>query len=501
MTRSGQTLESDALAACASEPIQHSGAIQPHGCLLSCGIDDLVIRHVSTNTADLFDMPPEELIGLPLIEVFDSSLLDALTRVSLGATGLPPSFVGSANVGLRAKHCDVSAHVNQGLMHIELEPGLHRGLGATDLAQPMYMLLNHEADGGDIHALAAAQVRRLIGFERVMVYRFFEDGSGEVISESLSEEVPSYLGLRYPASDIPPQARALYLRNRVRLIADTDYQPAPIIPPTLADGSELDLSFHGLRSVSPVHLEYMRNMGMAASMSISIIVDGQLWGLIACHHRKPMRVSPSQRAAADLFGILYSQRLEARLHAGIAAHRADATAARGALLRSMSGGGDLMQVLLDHLPALHRLIPCDAVACRLPDGRTHVDAPQREAALVDAEAWLTRQPDAGPIMATDTRAEWRSPGADDATSGVMAIRASDGLLLLLLRDEWVQQVRWAGEPVKHLVSTDDGVRVAPRRSFAQWKETMRGRSQPWSEQSLADAEALQLLLATRARAG
>lgn len=490
--------ESAALDACAREPIQHSGAIQPHGCLLSCAIDDLLIRHVSANAEALLDIPTDELLGLPLSEVFETHVLDALAALAAGPTGLPPSFVASANVGLSALRCDVSAHVNQDLLHIELEPSIDPALGATDLAHPMYMLLD-QADSGDLHALAAAQVRRLTGFERVMIYRFLEDGSGEVISESLAENVRSYLGLRYPASDIPPQARALYLRNRVRVIADTDYVPAPILPPAMPDGTPLDLSFHGLRSVSPVHLEYMRNMGMAASMSISIIVDGALWGLIACHHRAPMRVSPSQRAAADLFGILYSQRLEARMHAGIAAHRARATAARADLLRSVADGGDLKQELLDHLPALQRLIACDVVACRLPDGRIHIDAPRYAAAVADALAWLAQQPTDGRVLATDTRADWRAPDAADTTSGLLAIRGADDLVVVLLRDEWLEQVHWAGEPVKHLVSTDDGVRMAPRRSFALWKETMRGRSQPWETQALADAEALQLLLSMRTR--
>lgn len=494
MPSNAKALEQAAESACAQEQIQFSGAIQPHGYLLCCDSMDYVIRHVSANCGEFFGVPAQELIGLPLTEVFETWAVAELQAPPQGNADAPPEYVLSTNIGVNASRCDVSVHRNQGLLHIEIESDATRGdRSGAEMAHRMSTLFaGAAAKGEDVHRIAAEQVRELTGFERVMVYRFLADGSGEVVSEALSDAVPSYLGLRFPASDIPPQARALYLRSRVRLIANTDYIPSPIVPPALPDGQPLDLSFHGLRSVSPVHLEYMRNMGMAASMSISIVVDGQLWGLIACHHRTPLRVTARQRTAADLFGLLYSQRLEALLHARTAAHRATVQNAYTGLLRSVSERG--MGALIEHLPQLRELIACESIVYASPVIVAGDDMLVSAAALADAKAWVGAQPATNAVVAVATQELWRKNPGEDAIAGLLALRLPQDALLCFFRSEMVEQVQWAGEPVKHLVTTDDGVRLAPRRSFSQWKQTMRGQCQPWSEDNLADATVLQTLL-------
>ncbi len=485
-----------AVAACADEPIRFSGGIQPHGYLISCDPRDSRVRHVSENCRELFELDPEALIGLPLNELLPIALPFADDLAQLEARfGNAAEYLASINIGIRARFCDVSLHVAQGLAHLEIEPQPQnrQDLAAADLVHDMIFRIGLQtAEAGALHAAVADQVRRLTGFDRVMVYRFLHDDTGEVIAESLAKDVPSYLGLRYPASDIPPQARALYLRNRVRVIADTDYQPSPIVPALHADGGPLDLSLHGLRSVSPVHLEYMRNMGMAASMSISIVVDGRLWGLIACHHRAPRQLPPRHRTAADLLGMFYSLRVASLEHMQRATQKAHSHEIRTRLLHALGSTDAPAELLPQLLDDLREMIPSDAALLVSPDGLSHTGDAVDADTLADARAWLARQEDAA-VLATHAADEWRH-AASGSWAGLLAMRIGKDQAVLLLRREQVEEVRWAGEPVKHLVSTDDGVRLAPRRSFNSWRETVRGQSSHWDDAALEDAGAATVLL-------
>lgn len=485
--------------ACAREPIHLSGAIQAHGVLVSCVLPDWTVRHASRNVESLLEVPAEALLGRSLREHASEDVLQAvLDTVALLAPGASPQRAGQANLGPFGTACDLVVHVADGLVHIEIEP-CERGapVDPTALAQAMIAAAAH---GGprDFHAFVAAQVRQLTGYDRVMLYRFRHDGAGEVIAEARAADLEPYLGLRYPASDIPPQARALYLRNRLRVIPDVDYAPVPVLPATGADGRALDLSQHALRSVSPVHLEYLRNMGVGASMSISLISGGRLWGLIACHHREPRRVPAAVRAAADLFGLFVSMRVAATEQQGALAHFEHAQQLRDALSQRLSRSSDFIAGLVGELPLLRDALDADGAAvwagarwqasCASPD-------PRRVPALL---AWLQAQ---GPVALAwaDCMADWAPPVEGDAIAGVLALRLGADDWLLLFRREQVEEVRWAGEPAKALVPTDDGLRIAPRRSFAVWRESVRGCSRPWTEADRRGAEGLHALLAEQRR--
>ena len=181
---------------------------------------------------------------------------------------------------------------------MEFEPSGEQPMSPLAVLRAMTMRVERQTSLASIYREVARQVRGLTGFDRVMVYRFDDDGAGEVVAEAANHGLAPFLGLRYPASDIPAQARALYERNYLRIIADVDAPAIPIVPALSPEGAALDLTMSTLRSVSPIHLEYLRNMGVGASMSISIIVDGELWGLIACHHYSP-RVLPMSVAACS----------------------------------------------------------------------------------------------------------------------------------------------------------------------------------------------------------
>ena len=483
-----------ALAACAREPIQFSGGIQPHGYLISCDAASGVVRHVSANCGALFGIEPAQIIGQP-IDAFVHLDLPLQESLAPDSPSQPPEYIATVNIGEHAQYCDVSVHRAQGLAHLEIEPQPHgtANLSAAELVHDMIFRIGIEGDDGErLHALMTEQVHRLTGFDRVMVYRFLPDDTGEVIAESLAEGVQSYLGLRYPASDIPPQARALYLRNRVRVIANTDYTPSPILPAHDADGAPLDLSRHGLRSVSPVHLEYMRNMGMAASMSISIIVDGRLWGLVACHHRTPRQLPPRHRTAADLLGMFYSLRVASAEHLKTAARKIRGRSIRTAMVRALVDGAAPAATIASLLADLREMIPANAAVLCTPEGRVCEGEPVDDATIDAVHAWLARHP-GGEVVATHVAADWLD-GGDPRYAGVLAMRPDAEHVLLLLRREQVAEVEWAGEPVKHLVGTDDGVRMAPRRSFNTWRETVHGRARPWDADDREDAEATILLL-------
>ncbi|GAB2505603.1 GAF domain-containing protein [Lysobacter humi (ex Lee et al. 2017)] len=486
--------------ACAREPIHLAGAIQAHGVLISCALPDWTVRHASANADALLDVPLDALIGHSLHEYVSEDVLEGiLDTLALITPGTAAQRAGQANLGPRGTACDLVVHVADDLVHIEIEPRSERGPSPqpTLLAQSMIAEVAHGAPD-DFHAYVAAQVRQLTGYDRVMVYRFLHDGSGEVAAEARSEDMEPYLGLRYPASDIPPQARALYLRNRLRVIPDVDYVPVPIEPATTAAGSPLDLSQHALRSVSPVHLDYLRNMGVGASMSISIIAGGRLWGLIACHHRAPRLVPPVIRAAADLFGLFVSMRVAAAEQQRTMAHFEHAQQVRDALVRRLDQARDFEAALAAELPMLATSLGADGAALwSTSSWRTHghVPDPRRVPGLI---AWLQQQGTTA-LVWSERAGDWASGVDGDAVAGVLAMRLGGDDWLLLFRDEQVEHVRWAGEPAKALVASDDGQRIAPRRSFAVWRESVRGRSVPWSDADRRGAVRLHQMLAEQRR--
>jgi light-regulated signal transduction histidine kinase (bacteriophytochrome) len=310
------------LTTCDQEPIHIPGAIQPHGCLLALEPGGAAVVQAAGDTSRLIGTRIDDLLGRSAVEVLG---IDPRTA----AYGLPSGacdealHLGSITPPARHDPLDLFAHEQDGRLVLELEPTPPQSPTAAQLLSMVRTASAALATARDLPQLGAAAarvVRTLTGFDRVMVYRFRDDGLGEVVAEDKAPGLPPYLGHRYPAADIPRQARALYLRNLVRLIPDVSYVPAPLVPalcPTT--GRPLDMSGCALRSVSPVHVQYLKNMGVAASMSVSIVRDGALWGLIACHHGTPRGVPYALREACKHVGQILAQQVaareEAELHA------------------------------------------------------------------------------------------------------------------------------------------------------------------------------------------
>ena len=281
------------LTNCDREPIHLPGSIQPHGCLIACDARAATVLRHSANAGTMLGVSAD-LNGLPLETLVGSEATHTLRNaLSTLAEGGRPALLPGLHV--TAGIFDVSVHIFRSTVIIEFEP--------ASAGQPLQLarsLIGRISDIGDIDGLvrqSARLIRGMLEYDRVMIYRFEQDGSGKVAAEAKRGDLESFLGQYFPASDIPQQARILYLKNTIRIIGNASGERIGLVPVFDASGEALDLSLAHLRSVSPIHCEYLRNMGVAASMSISIIVDGALWGLIACHHYQPRILSMAERVA------------------------------------------------------------------------------------------------------------------------------------------------------------------------------------------------------------
>ncbi|THC44308.1 hypothetical protein C2862_10580 [Massilia sp. Mn16-1_5] len=348
-------------------------------------------------------------------------------------------------------------------------------------------------------------IREVSAFDRVMIYRFLSDGSGEVVAEhTASGYQQKYLGLRFPASDIPSQARRLYLTNTLRVLADVEAAMDGLVPPLLPNGEALDQSHCMLRGLSEVHLAYLRNMGVRATLTLSIVCDGKLWGLIACHHHAP-RTPPHQirdgmRQIAELLAEIANMRIEALSHLEAVGHRLRLDRLLNGLHQALIQDGDITTVLELWLPRLLAAFNASTLGVRIGTLACVGGPGRREGGthqiLDEVGARLGLQ-DQGPavrmwdeLLTSKKRALMFLP---EAAGLLLAQRHDEDIIFCFLaREEVVQQVHWGGEPVKHLVSLPDGrVRLEPRRSFTKWQQSVRGHSAPWQQ---AEADALQNLL-------
>jgi chemotaxis family two-component system sensor kinase Cph1 len=327
----------------------------------------------------------------------------------------------------------------------------------------------------------------------VMVYKFHPDGHGEVIAESKAEEFAQYLGLHYPASDIPLQARAVFLKNWVRMIPARDYEPVPLLTFPAVD-EPLDLGRSLLRSVSPVHIEYLRNMGVAASLTLSLIHNGELWGLIACHHYRAARhISFDTRAACETIARLASSQLGTMAELETRAARERARLVQRELAANMKAQADLSDGLAVGAPPVMDLVECNGAALVGADGVWRrlgvVPADDQLNALA---RWLTDEAKPDVFQTNHLAADY--PAAEsfkDSGAGLLAIRIPKGDLnyVMWFRPEVLKTVTWAGNPDKAVTREAGALRLAPRASFDEWKQVVHLTSTPWAswEKEIAGA--------------
>jgi light-regulated signal transduction histidine kinase (bacteriophytochrome) len=476
------------IASCDREPIRTPGAVQPHGFLLALRPTDLAVVQVSDNLAQFTGIEPKHALGRPLSDVIGERGAESLVLLlAEDHVRERPGYLATISQG--GEPFDVLAHAGDGLLILEFEPA--RSSYGSDL-QHLYPLvgdfLNKITDADSVEEmsrLAAQEIGALTGFGRVMVYSFDDEGHGTVLAECLADGYDSYLGQRFPASDIPRQARELYVANRVRIIQDANYTPARLVPPeNPLSGQANDLSFAALRSVSPVHLQYMRNMGTLASMSVSLVVRGKLWGLISCHHAAPRTLSFHQRTVCEQVGQILALHVKNRADADDLQFRLEVRRSMVRILGGLTQGADFIENLRSVLPELLHFARAGGVAIVLEDrliafGDTPSDEQIR--ALAD---WLSASAHNDVFHSAHLSAQHAPAAAYTSNaSGLLAMQISriHRHYLLWFRPEHVVHIDWAGRPDGKQLAAGQ---LSPRTSFALWRETIHGTSAPWRDGEL-----------------
>ncbi|MBC7831591.1 MAG: GAF domain-containing protein [Hyphomicrobium sp.] len=462
------------LSACELEPIRTPGTTQSYGCLLVLRLSDGVLAGHSDNASQMLGCKldlggcVDDLMGRKLWP----DVRKALTR---GAGSLKTETVDLARAAPELhKRYDIQAHGASGAVLLEFLPR-HSELQYEPLPPTRAPTNLYQLSLG-----AAEQVRGVTGYDRVIVYRFHPDWSGEVIAELRRPDMTPYLGLRYPASDIPSQARHLLREAPIRQIADVD---APIVK-LIMQAPSLDLSNAVLRSASPYHLDYLKNMGVAASLTVSILVDGTLWGLISCHHGSPRQINyDRQRAALAVASELGSA--VAVLEATGRRRRQQALDVALEAWRKRLAVPVAATPLLAELGTLVGDLHADGVAVVCGESCLSIGATPNYAWLLDSALQLRGRASAQPVLVTEHLAaepRLRPPPAGIAGAMITVLPGLPVVGLFVFRAPLIREVHWGGDPAQPaLVSPDDG-KLSPRRSFALWRELVQDRALAWSEE-------------------
>jgi two-component system, chemotaxis family, sensor kinase Cph1 len=475
----GETVAPIDLAICDHEPIHVPGSIQPHGMMLVAEQKGHIVRHVAGAI--------EQRLG---ITSWEGQTLNALIGELAGKIGalVQPGFIAGFMGQLQTvsgETIDVSAHFSGPHVIVELEPASEDRPDAALVLDDLSGAAAEFEQAGSLKTLcdsAAIEFRRMTGFDRVMVYRFLDDDVGIVLAEDRRPDMRSFLNHHFPASDIPRQARALYLRNLIRLIPDSGYEPA-VLRPNWTAPMPLDMSDSSLRSVSPVHLQYLANMGVRASASVSIVKDGRLWGLIACHNEIPRSLTYSVRAACRSLAGSLSGQIKAKEGAEGYRQRIRLRSFEDDMVALLSREGSLDEALSRHLSELGRMMSSDGVAVlRGRELVTNGVCPS-EQEIHDLTQWL-RTRTIQPIFSTDHLSDLYSPAFDFTKTGsgllAVALSADEPWFLLWFRAEQIETVNWAGNPHKPGSLDEPRASLTPRTSFDLWQESVHGRARRWA---------------------
>lgn len=479
------------LSNCDLEPIHIPGSVQGHGCVVVLAPNtegNLIIEQVSENTALYLQMPLEKLLGAACKDVFGAELESAfqdelaakrdshsnhyLRSFQLGSGMEMEIITHSLNRVLVAEFERIDGQVNQNILN-------------TTIVNVVAQLETFKQISELGHAVTR-EIRSLTGFDRVLLYSFDEAGNGTVIGEDRNENLPTMLHLRFPATDIPQQARKLYVQNRVRIIPDVDYTPSPLVARS-ESVAPLDMTFSILRSVSPVHREYMRNMGTAASMSISIVIDGKLWGMVSCHNMTPKTVPYLVRSACDVLTRIVAAQISAHARASDYAEAIRLKAIERDLLTYMALEEKYLDGITNHPEKVLALTKANGAAFVLDEACVLMgDTPSESQVRMIADWLATRE--SPEVFATDHLCEHMvtAEAFKDTASGLLAISLSQvhRFQILWFRPEILRSVHWAGEPQAKEEHNQGQFDINPRKSFASWSELVRNHGEPWTSVEL-----------------
>lgn len=471
---------------CDQEPIHIPGSIQPHGVLLGLKIQDLSVMYCSANINELTGFTPESVLGKEIASLLHEDDLGIFHNYH---ESWNPDLVDPLKIKFGTGFFYGLIHKSDDTLIIELEPeSTHEQYSLADFYHCVSGFVGQMVNISNLRELCqniAQQTRNITGYDRVMVYRFDENYNGEIFAECKRDDLEPFLNLHYPHTDIPMQARELYMRNLMRMISDVNYQRVPILTlNSFQHDKPLDLSLSFLRSVSPIHIEYLQNMGVAATLVISLICDNKLWGMLTCHHYSAKNIPNSVRVAAKLQGHFLTSQIRVRERADEHNCEIEANKILLELSRYVLDEQDFIGKLLAEKDKLTELTGADGVAIIVNyEIKTAGKTPAAEEiellvkwldADVHEEFFYTNKladhyPDAERIKET-------AAGILACSSGKMR-----GNYLIWFRPEIEQTVNWAGDPEKAVVKEKDNFRLSPRKSFELWKQAVSLQSQSWRE--------------------
>jgi light-regulated signal transduction histidine kinase (bacteriophytochrome) len=477
------TSENVNLTNCAREQIHIPESIQPHGALIIVDPVSFEVIQASSNVQELFGYAYEDMLQQPLQDIIGKSAIDKIS----GCLEQNFSMINPLRIWIKDKEMNLIVHENQGFIFLEFE--LIDSEYANDfitfynITKKVVDQMQMSTSFQDLSEIIVQNIRRITGFDRVMVYRFDPDGSGNVIAEDKAEHLDSFYGLRYPATDVPEPARRLYKLNYIRFIPTVDYQWVPL-PNHPLNNQPFDLSFCNLRSVSPIHVEYLKNMGVKASMSISLIKDNELWGLVACHHYQPKYIPYEIRAACEFLGKVMSLHLVAKAEQDDLSYQVSLKDRLSHLFENLSHIVDVADGLEENLMPLQSLVDSGGVALCLGGNLILSGQTPAYEEITNLIAWLRANHKVELLFHTDRLVEIYHQAKDfqAVASGLLVLSLSrvENSYILWFRPEVSQTVLWAGNPHKQAKLEEDGtLTLSPRKSFDLWREHVTGRSLPW----------------------
>lgn len=467
------------LTNCDQEPIHVPGKIQPHVFLLGL-TRDWIIDYCAGNISCFIDLSHTEALGNKFETVFGSTAQQSIFNYINSDT---VQDVFPLEISLLGKKFQVNIHKSEDIYILEAEPQFDKQILGDVYTQTVQFVaqMNSTKSLKDLCSLVAQGTREITGYDRVMIYRFDEQYNGEVYAESCTKDIEPFLGLHYPHTDIPVQARELYVRNQMRLIADINYEAIPIF--TIDDklDKSLDLSLSVLRSTSPIHVQYLKNMGVGATLTISLLHNDRLWGLIACHHYSKKNISPAVRLAAKLQGQFITSQIDIRESNDENFNaRKSVEALEHITALDLPLSEDSLQTIIE-IPELLALCNAAGVSILFRD-KIYKNGLTPEEYQIIAFAGLVQQK--SDDFYTTRKVGDDFPELERCDSFAGAVYHSLGGLnhIIWYRPETVSEINWAGDPQKSIIKDEKGLH--PRNSFNVWKQTVKGQSAIWKQYEL-----------------
>lgn len=482
------------LTNCDREPIHIPGKIQQHGALLAIRNAENRITHVSENIHRYFNITPSDILN----KSFPEFLL--LCGIDTG-TSLLPFFPKALNDDNESEY-SIMLKTNEGerfhlIVHrgetfslLELEPVTHSNVEIQDIMGTLLTRILEARGLKDTLNFCAQRVKEIIGYDRVMIYRFAEDGHGEVVAEAVNEGYESFYGLHYPASDIPKQARELYKRNLVRIIADVNSTDALIeVADEKTKEYPLDLTDSVLRAVSPIHIQYLKNMGVGASFSVSLLSNGELWGLIACHNYSPKQIDYKKRNSCKLIGQLLSTSLVFRESEENKEQRSDFNEKLQRMIGIVRREWDLPKALMQEEMNPLDLTEATGAAFLFEDKIYMIGETPVQEDILDIAKWL-KEHTKNQLFQTNYLSSFYPKAAayKDIASGLLSCAISRELneYIFWFKKELPQVIQWAGNPNKPVELNNEGIlSLSPRRSFEVFVQEVEGVSANWNSNEIA----------------